>query len=123
MIGVAKADSVHEIAMLEQTIWQPESALETMNQAGYVFAVASYETVRTDATVQGNAITRELAMVKVVGTGDKRVEALRIAARKPDGPRRIAVVAPVDAPELEEADLEHVVGGLERVYVSGPGGY
>ena len=32
-----------------------------------------------DLTVQGNAITRELAMVKVSGTGEKRVEALRIA--------------------------------------------
>lgn len=32
-----------------------------------------------DLTVQGNSITRELAMVKVAGTGDKRVEALRIA--------------------------------------------
>ena len=32
-----------------------------------------------DLTVQGNAITRELAMVKVAGTGEKRVEALRLA--------------------------------------------
>ena len=32
-----------------------------------------------DLTVQGDAITRELAMVKVAGTGEKRVEALRIA--------------------------------------------
>ena len=32
-----------------------------------------------DLTVQGNSIARELAMVKVAGTGDKRNEALRIA--------------------------------------------
>jgi acetolactate synthase-1/3 small subunit len=32
-----------------------------------------------DLTVGGSAITRELAMVKVVGQGEKRVEALRIA--------------------------------------------
>lgn len=32
-----------------------------------------------DLTILGNAITRELAMVKVSGTGEKRVEALRIA--------------------------------------------
>jgi len=32
-----------------------------------------------DLTVQGNALTRELAMVKVAGTGEKRVEALRLA--------------------------------------------
>lgn len=32
-----------------------------------------------DLTINGSAITRELAMVKVAGTGEKRVEALRIA--------------------------------------------
>ena len=32
-----------------------------------------------DLTVHGNAITRELAMVKVAGLGEKRVEALRLA--------------------------------------------
>ncbi len=32
-----------------------------------------------DLTEQGNSIARELAMVKVAGTGEKRVEALRIA--------------------------------------------
>jgi acetolactate synthase I/III small subunit len=32
-----------------------------------------------DLTVQGNYIARELAMVKVAGKGDKRVEALRLA--------------------------------------------
>jgi acetolactate synthase I/III small subunit len=33
----------------------------------------------TDLTVIGNPIERELAMVKVAGTGEKRVEALRLA--------------------------------------------
>jgi acetolactate synthase I/III small subunit len=32
-----------------------------------------------DLTVQGNYLARELAMVKVAGQGDKRVEALRLA--------------------------------------------
>jgi acetolactate synthase-1/3 small subunit len=32
-----------------------------------------------DLTVMGNSIARELAMVKVAGKGDKRVEALRLA--------------------------------------------
>ena len=32
-----------------------------------------------DLTVTGNALTRELAMVKVAGTGERRVEALRLA--------------------------------------------
>jgi acetolactate synthase I/III small subunit len=34
----------------------------------------------TDLTVQGEALERELALVKVVGKGDQRVEALRLAA-------------------------------------------
>lgn len=33
----------------------------------------------TDMTVEGNPIARELALVKVVGKGEKRVEALRLA--------------------------------------------
>jgi acetolactate synthase-1/3 small subunit len=33
----------------------------------------------TDLTVLGNPIERELAMVKVAGTGERRVEALRLA--------------------------------------------
>ncbi|NRB33304.1 MAG: acetolactate synthase small subunit [Rhodobacteraceae bacterium] len=32
-----------------------------------------------DLTVEGNAVERELAILKVVGEGDKRVEALRLA--------------------------------------------
>jgi len=32
-----------------------------------------------DLTVEGASVERELAMLKVVGTGDKRVEALRLA--------------------------------------------
>jgi len=33
----------------------------------------------TDLTVKGNAIARELALIKVAGKGEKRVEALRLA--------------------------------------------
>jgi acetolactate synthase-1/3 small subunit len=33
----------------------------------------------TDMTVEGNPIARELALVKVAGKGEKRVEALRLA--------------------------------------------
>jgi acetolactate synthase-1/3 small subunit len=32
-----------------------------------------------DLTVEGSAVERELAIIKVVGSGDKRVEALRLA--------------------------------------------
>ncbi|PZF75953.1 acetolactate synthase small subunit [Aestuariivirga litoralis] len=45
------------------------------NQLGRMVPVHSV----ADLTVQGNALTRELAMVKVSGTGEKRVEALRLA--------------------------------------------
>lgn len=33
----------------------------------------------TDLTVRGNSLERELALIKVVGKGEKRVEALRLA--------------------------------------------
>ena len=33
----------------------------------------------TDMTVSGNPIARELALIKVAGKGEKRVEALRLA--------------------------------------------
>jgi acetolactate synthase I/III small subunit len=45
------------------------------NQLGRMVPVHSV----ADLTVQGNALTRELAMVKVAGAGEKRVEALRLA--------------------------------------------
>lgn len=45
------------------------------NQLGRMVPVHSV----ADLTVQGNSITRELAMVKVAGLGEKRVEALRLA--------------------------------------------
>ena len=32
-----------------------------------------------DLTVEGRAVQRELALIKVAGTGDKRVEAMRLA--------------------------------------------
>ncbi|MFN3210187.1 MAG: acetolactate synthase small subunit, partial [Roseovarius sp.] len=32
-----------------------------------------------DLTVEGRAVERELALLRVTGTGDKRVEALRLA--------------------------------------------
>ncbi|HEX6370036.1 MAG TPA: hypothetical protein VF006_14035 [Longimicrobium sp.] len=51
----------------------------------------------------------------------------RIRVPRPDSaapaPRPIPMVALADAPELDDADLEHVVGGLERVYVPGAPGY
>ena len=43
------------------------------------FGVLAYEHEVHDLTVEGSSVERELAMLKVVGDGDKRVEALRLA--------------------------------------------
>lgn len=51
------------------------------------------------------------------------LERIRIFRPAPAPAPRTLAMALADAPELEDADLEHVVGGLERVYVPGPGGY
>jgi acetolactate synthase I/III small subunit len=46
----------------------------------------------TDLTAEGNALERELALVKVVGHGENRVEALRLA----DAFRAVVIDATVD---------------------------
>jgi acetolactate synthase-1/3 small subunit len=46
----------------------------------------------TDLTAEGNPLERELALVKVVGHGDNRVEALRLA----DAFRAVVIDATVD---------------------------
>ncbi|MGL4322955.1 MAG: acetolactate synthase small subunit [Beijerinckiaceae bacterium] len=57
----------------------------------------------SDLTVQGDAIERELALVKVTGTGDDRVEALRLAgafgARTLDATRTSFVFELTGSPE------------------------
>ena len=50
----------------------------------------------------------------------------RIRPVRPDpapAPRPVPMVALVAGPELDDGDLEQVVGGLERVYVPHPASY
>lgn len=52
------------------------------------------------------------------------LERIRLVRPEPaPAPRRIAMAALAAEPELDDADLEQVVGGLERVYVPHPAGY
>jgi acetolactate synthase-1/3 small subunit len=72
-----------------------------------------------DLTVEGRAVERELAMLKVVGQGDKRVEALRLAdifrARVVDSTLGSFVFEITGAPEKIDAfaDLMRPLGLTE----------
>lgn len=57
------------------TTGTPQVLAQIRNQLDRMVPVHSV----ADLTVQGNSLARELAMVKVAGSGDKRNEALRIA--------------------------------------------
>src|SRR3954470_6686959 len=57
------------------TTGTPNVIVQIRHQLGRMVPVHSV----ADLTVQGNSIARELAMVKVAGVGEKRVEALRLA--------------------------------------------
>ena len=58
-----------------------------------------------DLTVQGAHVERELALVKVVGTGDKRIEALRLA--------EVYRARVVDA--TTSSFVFEVTGGIEKI--------
>jgi acetolactate synthase-1/3 small subunit len=61
----------------------------------------------SDLTIEGPSVSRELALVKVVGAGEKRVESLRIAdvfrARAVDSTNESFVFEIVGAPEKLDA--------------------
>ncbi len=59
----------------------------------------------TDLTVQGAHVERELALVKVQGTGDKRIEALRLA--------EVYRARVVDA--TTSSFVFEVTGGIEKI--------
>ena len=72
-----------------------------------------------DLTVEGQSVERELAMLKVAGTGEKRVEALRIAeifrANVVDSTLKSFVFEITGAPEKIDAfaDLMRPLGLVE----------
>jgi acetolactate synthase-1/3 small subunit len=90
-----------------------------------------------DLTVTGNAIERELALVKVAGTGDHRVEALRLAdafrAHVVDATNRsfvfeltgrtgkieqfIALMQPLGLVEVVRTGIAAISRGVERLRV------
>lgn len=75
-LTVAEVDSGSSISKITlQTRGTPMVIEQIKAQLGRLVPVHSV----TDLTVDGPSVERELALVKVVGTGDKRVEALRIA--------------------------------------------
>ena len=59
----------------------------------------------TDLTVQGAHVERELALIKVAGTGDKRIEALRLA--------EVYRARVVDA--TTSSFVFEVTGGIEKI--------
>ena len=78
----------------------------------------------TDLTVLGAAIERELAMVKVRGTGDNRVEALRLADAGPGRNLSLAGLTPPKALSSRQARSERSSGCLSTTATGrgqGPG--
>jgi acetolactate synthase-1/3 small subunit len=65
----------HQSRITIVTSGTPMVLSQIRNQLGRLVPVHSV----TDLTVAGRPLERELALVKVVGTGEKRVEALRLA--------------------------------------------
>jgi len=57
------------------TAGTPQVIEQIKTQLGRIVSVRDVH----DLTVEGHSVERELAMLKVVGSGEKRVEALRLA--------------------------------------------
>ena len=75
-LTVAEVDHTgHRSRITIVTVGTPQVIEQIKAQLGRIVPV--YEV--HDLTVEGRSVERELAMLKVVGEGDKRVEALRLA--------------------------------------------
>ncbi|MEM6303074.1 MAG: acetolactate synthase small subunit [Pseudomonadota bacterium] len=70
---VDHADHLSRITIV--TSGKPQIIEQIKAQLGRIVSVTDVH----DLTVEGRSVERELAMFKVAGTGDKRVEALRLA--------------------------------------------
>ncbi len=75
-LTVAEVDHTGHLSRITiVTTGTPQVIEQIKAQLGRIVSVRDVH----DLTVEGRAIERELGMLKVTGTGDKRVEALRIA--------------------------------------------
>ena len=75
-LTVAEVDHTgHQSRMTIVTTGTPQVIEQIKAQLGRIVPVHTVH----DLTVEGTAVERELAILKVVGDGDKRVEALRLA--------------------------------------------
>lgn len=69
------AEDIHQSRITIVTRGSPAVIQQIKNQLGRMVPVHGV----TDLTVKGDPIERELALVKVAGKGEKRVESLRLA--------------------------------------------
>jgi acetolactate synthase-1/3 small subunit len=75
-LTVAEVDHTGHLSRITiVTSGTPQVIEQIKAQLGRIVTVHNVQ----DLTVEGSSVERELAMFKVVGTGDKRVEALRLA--------------------------------------------
>lgn len=75
-LTVAEVDHTGKLSRITiVTTGTPQVIEQIKTQLGRIVPVHEV----TDLTVEGPFVERELAIVKVVGTGDKRVEAMRLA--------------------------------------------
>jgi len=75
-LTVAEVDHTGHLSRITVvTRGTPQTIEQIKAQLGRIISVRSVN----DLTVEGASVERELAMFKVSGTGDKRVEALRLA--------------------------------------------
>ncbi|MDZ4790142.1 MAG: acetolactate synthase small subunit [Hyphomicrobiales bacterium] len=72
------SETVHETSLSRITIVTTGSPMVIEQIKNQLERLVPVRTV-IDLTVRGNPIARELALLKVTGKGDKRVEALRLA--------------------------------------------
>ena len=112
-LTVAEVDHTGHLSRITiVTRGTPQVIEQIKAQVGRIISVRNVH----DLTVEGASVERELAMFKVVGTGDKRVEALRLAdifrANVVDSTRGSFVFEITGAPEKIDAfaDLMRPLG-------------
>lgn len=75
-LTVAEVDHTGHLSRITVvTTGTPQVIAQILAQLGRIVSVRDVH----DLTTEGRAVERELAMLKVTGSGDKRVEALRLA--------------------------------------------